>query len=140
MTIASVNMLKNEKSMSKKQSRNSMAKSHELPDIDKLEENRRTINQQIDRKSKMQSIAFCLSHLIDDYIASVNMLKNENSMSKTQSRNSMAKSHELPDIDKLEENRGTINQQIDRKSKMQSIAFCLSHLIDDFSFCKYAEK
>ena len=28
------------------------------------------------------------------------------SMSKTQSRNSMAKSHELPDIDKLEENRG----------------------------------
>ena len=60
-------------------------------------------------------------------------------MSKTQSRNSMAKSHELPDIDKLEENRGTINQQIDRKSKMQSIAFCLSHLIDDYSFCKYAE-
>ena len=40
MTIASVNMLKNEKSMSKTQSRNSMAKSHELPDIDKLEENR----------------------------------------------------------------------------------------------------
>ena len=73
-------------------------------------------------------------------IASVNMLKNEKkSMSKTQSRNSMAKSHELPDIDKLEENRGTINQQIDRKSKMQSIAFCLSHLIDDYSFCKYAE-
>ena len=64
------------------------------------------------------------------------------SMSKTQSRNrnSMAKSHELPDIDKLEENRGTINQQIDRKSKMQSIAFCLSHRIDDYSFCKYAEK
>ena len=30
------------------------------------------------------------------------------SMSKTQSRNSMAKSHELLDIDKLEENRGTI--------------------------------
>ena len=59
------------------------------------------------------------------------------SMSKTQSRNSMAKSHELPDIDKLEENRGTINQQIDRKSKMQSIAFCLSHLIDDYSFCKH---
>ena len=50
MTIASVNMLKNAKSMSKTQSRNSMAKSHELPDIDKLEENRRTINQQIDRK------------------------------------------------------------------------------------------
>ena len=73
-------------------------------------------------------------------IASVNMLKNENSMSKTQSRNSMAKSHELPDIDKLEENRRTINQQIDRKSKMQSIAFCLSHLIDDYSFCKYVEK
>ena len=74
-------------------------------------------------------------------IASVNMLKNEkNSMSKTQSRNSMAKSHELPDIDKLEENRGTINQQIDRKSKMQSIAFCLSHLIDDYSFCKNVEK
>ena len=72
-------------------------------------------------------------------IASVNMLKNEKSMSMTQSRNSMAKSHELPDIDKLEENRGTINQQIDRKSKMQSIAFCLSHLIDDYSFCKYAE-
>ena len=46
-------------------------------------------------------------------IASVNVLKNEKSMSKTQSRNSMAKSHELPDIDKLEENRGTINQQID---------------------------
>ena len=62
------------------------------------------------------------------------------SMSKTQSRNSMAKSHELPDIDKLEENRGTLNQQIDRKSKIQSIAFYLSHLIDDFSFCKYAEK
>ena len=40
------------------------------------------------------------------------------SMSKTQSRNSMAKSHELLDIDKLEENRETINQQIDRKSKM----------------------
>ena len=39
------------------------------------------------------------------FIASVNMLKNEKSMSKTQSRNSMAKSHELPDIDKLEENR-----------------------------------
>ena len=135
MTIASVNMLKNEKNMSKTQSRNSMAKSHELPDIDKLEENRGTINQQIDRKSKMQSIAFCLSHLIDA-IASVNMLKNEKSMSKTQSRNSMAKSHELPDIDKLEENRRTINQQIDRKSKMQSIAFCLSHLIDDYSFCK----
>ena len=72
-------------------------------------------------------------------IASVNMLKmNEKSMIKTQSRNSMAKSHELPDIDKLAENRGTLNQQIDRKSKMQSIAFCLSHLID--SFCKYAEK
>ena len=67
-------------------------------------------------------------------IASVNMLKNEKSMSKTQSRNS------LLDIDKLEENSGTINQQIDRKSKMQSIAFCLSHLIDDYSFCKYAEK
>ena len=101
MTIASVNMLKNEKSMSKTQSRNSMAKSHELPDIDKLEENRGTINQQI-----------------------------------------MAKSHELPDIDKLEENRRTINrgEQIDRKSKMQSIAFCLSHRIDDYSFCKYAEK
>ena len=75
-----------------------MAKSHELPDIDKLEENRRTINQQIDRKSKMQSIAFCLSHLMMT-IASVNMLKNEKNMSKTQSRNSMAKSHELPDID-----------------------------------------
>ena len=73
-------------------------------------------------------------------IASVNMLKNENGMSKKQSRNSMAKSHELPEIDKLGENRGTINQQIDRKSKMQSIAFCLSHLIDDYSFCKYAEK
>ena len=74
-------------------------------------------------------------------IASVNVLKNEKSMSKTQSRNSMAKSHELPDIDKLEEeNRRTINQQIDRKSKMQSIAFCLSHLIDDYSFCKCAEK
>ena len=73
-------------------------------------------------------------------IASVNMLKNEKSMSKKQSRNSMAKSHVLPDIDKLEENRGTINQQIDRKSKMQSIAFCLSHLIDDYSLCKYAEK
>ena len=73
-------------------------------------------------------------------IASVNMLKNAKSMSKTQSRNSMAKSHELPDIDKLEENRRTINQQIDRKSKMQSIAFCFSHLIDDYSFCKYAEK
>ena len=73
-------------------------------------------------------------------IASLNMLKNEKSMSKTQSRNSMAKSHELPDIDKLEENRRTINQQIDRKSKMQSKAFCLSHLIDDYSFCKYAEK
>ena len=74
-------------------------------------------------------------------IASVNMLKNEKkNMSKTQSRNSMAKSHELLDIDKLEENRGTINQQIDRKSKMQSIAFCLSHLIDDYSFCKYAKK
>ena len=57
--------------------------------------------------------------------------------SKTQSRNSMAKSHELPDIDKLEENRGTINQQIDRKSKMQSIAFCLSHLIDDYSFLSH---
>ena len=72
-------------------------------------------------------------------IASVNMLKNEKkNMSKTQSRNSMAKSHELPDIDKLEENRRTINQQIDRKSKM--LAFCLSHLIDDYSFCKYAEK
>ena len=41
MTIASVNMLKNEKSTSKTQSRNSMAKSHELPDIDKQEENRR---------------------------------------------------------------------------------------------------
>ena len=52
MTIASVNMLKNEKSMSKTQSRNSMAKSHELPDIDKLEENKRTINQQIDRKKQ----------------------------------------------------------------------------------------
>ena len=73
-------------------------------------------------------------------IASVNMLKNENSMSKTQSRNSMAKSHELPDIDKLEENRRTINQQIDRINKMQSIAFCLSHRIDVYSFCKYAEK
>ena len=74
-------------------------------------------------------------------IASVNMLKNENSMSKTQSRNSMAKSHELPDrLDKLEENRRAINQQIDRKSKMQSIAFCLSHRIDVYSFCKYAEK
>ena len=73
-------------------------------------------------------------------IASVNVLKNENSMSKTQSRNSMAKSHELPDIDKLEENRWTINQQIDRKSKMHSIAFCLSHRIDDYSFCQYAEK
>ena len=73
-------------------------------------------------------------------IASVNMLKNENSMSKTQSRNSMAKSHELPDIDKLEGNRRTLNQQIDRKSKMQSIAFCLSHQIDVYSFCKYAEK
>ena len=74
-------------------------------------------------------------------IASVNMLKNKKkNMSKTQSRNSMAKSHELPDIDKLEENRRTRNQQIDRKSKMQSIAFCLSHLIDDYSFCKYAEK
>ena len=73
--------------------------------------------------------------------ASVNVLKNEKkNMSKTQSRNSMAKSHELPDIDKLEENRRTINQQIDRKSKMQSIAFCLSHRIDDYSFCKYAEK
>ena len=94
MTIASVNMLKNAKSMSKTQSRNSMAKSHELPDIDKLEENRWTINQQIDRKSKMQSIAFCLSHLH----SSVNMMKNAKSMSKTQSRNSMAKSHELPDI------------------------------------------
>ena len=35
MTIAYVNMLKNEKNMSKTQSRNSMAKSHELPDIDK---------------------------------------------------------------------------------------------------------
>ena len=69
-------------------------------------------------------------------IASVNMLKNEKSMSKTQSKNS----NELPDIDKLEENRRTINQQIDRKSKMQSIAFCLSHLIDDYSFSKYAEK
>ena len=73
-------------------------------------------------------------------IASVNLLKNEKSMSKTQSRNSTAKSHELLDIDKLEENRRTINQQIDRKSKMQSIAFCLSHLIDDYSFCKCAEK
>ena len=72
-------------------------------------------------------------------IASVNMLKMKKSMSKTQSRNSMAKSHELPDIDKLEENRGTLNKKIDRKSKMQSIAFCLSHL-DDYSFCKYAEK
>ena len=50
-------------------------------------------------------------------IASVNMLKNENSMSKTQSRNSMAKSHELTDIDKLEENKRTINQQIDRKKQ-----------------------
>ena len=40
MTIASVNMLKNEKNKSKTQSRNSMAKSHELTDIDKLEENR----------------------------------------------------------------------------------------------------
>ena len=127
------------KSMSKTQSRNSMAKSHELPDIDKLEENRRTINQQIDRKSKMQSIAFCLSHLID-YYSFCKYAENEKSMSKTQSRKSMAKSHELPDIDKPEENRGTINQQIDRKSKMQSIAFCLSHLIDDYSFCKYAEK
>ena len=58
------------KSMSKTQSRNSMAKSHELPDIDKLEENRQTINQQIDRKSKMQSIALMT-------IACVNMLKNE---------------------------------------------------------------
>ena len=77
-------------------------------------------------------------------IASVNMLKNEKkSMSKTQSRNSMAKSHELPDIediDKLEENRRTISHQLDVTSKMQSIAFCLSHLIDDYSFCKYAEK
>ena len=62
-----------------------------------IEENRGTINQQIDRKNKMQSIAFCLSHLIDDY-----------SFCK---RNSMTKSHELPDIDKLEENRGTINQK-----------------------------
>ena len=51
MTIASVNVLKNDRSMSKTQSRNSMAKSHELPDIDKLEENRRTINQQTDYKS-----------------------------------------------------------------------------------------
>ena len=126
--------------MSKTQSRNSMAKSHELPDIDKLEENRGTINQQIDRKSKMQSIAFCLSHLIDDYSFCKYAIKMKKSMSKTQSRNSMAKSHELLDIDKLEENRGTINQQIDRKSKMQSIAFCLSHLIDDYSFCKNAEK
>ena len=90
----------------------------------------------------MQSIAFCLSYRIDDYSFCKYAEKmNEKSMSNlTQSRNSMAKSHELLDIDKLEENRGTINQQIDRKSKMQSIAFCLSHLIDDYSFCKYAEK
>ena len=54
MTIASVNMLKSEKNMSKTQSRNSMAKSHELLDMDKLEVNRETINQQIDRKSKLQ--------------------------------------------------------------------------------------
>ena len=73
-------------------------------------------------------------------IASVNMLKNEKKHEQDTKYNSMAKSHELPDIDKLEENRRTINQQIDRKSKMQSIAFCLSHLIDDYSFCKYAEK
>ena len=104
------------KSMSKTQSRNSMAKSHELPDIDKLEENRGTINQQIDRKSKMQSIAFCLSHRIDDYIFC--KYADEKSMSKTHSRNSMA--NELPDIDKLEENRGIINQQIDRKAKCKA--------------------
>ena len=54
MTIASVNMLKNEKSMSKTQSRNSMAKSHELPDIDKLEENRdyKSTNRQEKQNAK----------------------------------------------------------------------------------------
>ena len=79
-------------------------------------------------------------------IASVNMLKNEKSMSKTQSRNSMAKSHELPDIDKLEENRGTINQQIDivrlfssslsisRSSWLFAIEFLLCVLLMLFSF------
>ena len=72
-------------------------------------------------------------------IASVNMLKNEKKHEQD-SRHSISKSNELPDIDKLEENRLTINQQMDSKSKMQSIAFCLSHRIDDYSFCKYAEK
>ena len=54
MTIASVNMLKNEKSTSKTQSRNSMAKSHELPDIDKLEENRdyKSTNRQEKQNAK----------------------------------------------------------------------------------------
>ena len=54
MTIASVNMLKNEKSMSKTQSRNSMAKSHELPDIDKLGEQRdyKSTNRQEKQNAK----------------------------------------------------------------------------------------
>ena len=54
MTIASVNMLKNEKSMSKTQSRNSLAKSHELPDIDKLGEQRdyKSTNRQEKQNAK----------------------------------------------------------------------------------------
>ena len=70
-------------------------------------------------------------------IASVNILKNEKSMSKTQSRNSMAKSHELPDIDKLEENRGTINQQIDRNTQTSSIDSETKILCIFPFFCKF---
>ena len=63
MTIASVNMLKNEKSMSKKQSRNSMAKSHELPDIDKLGEQRdyKSTNRQ-EKKNAKHSILLVTSN------------------------------------------------------------------------------
>ena len=62
MTIASVNMLKNEKNMSKTQSRNSMAKSHELPDIARGEQrDYKTTNRQ-EKQNAKQSILLVTSN------------------------------------------------------------------------------